>query len=387
MGLREDALLYHKGGKIELGLKRVLKTRADLTLAYPPGVAEVSREIAAHPDAAYEYTSKWNSVAIITDGTRVLGLGDVGPRAALPVMEGKAMLLKHFGGVDAYPLCLGVKKEEEIIEVAKAVAPTFGGMLLEDIESPKCFDVETKLKRMLDIPVFHDDQHGTAIVALAALSNALKVVGKRKQGLRVVVSGAGAAGIAVAKLLLEYGIRDLTVLDSKGAICSARDDLEHYKREFSLVLPHMICGNLAQVIAGADVFIGASVAGSLMKEDVAKMQDKAVVFALANPMPEISMEEALAGGAAVYGSGRSDLPNQINNVLAFPGVFRGALDVRASAIDEDMKLAAAMAIAACVPDSELAAGKIVPDPLDMKTARNVAAAVAKKARENNLARI
>jgi len=387
MGLREDALAYHRKGKIGLGVRARLKDRHDLTLAYTPGVAEVSREIAQDKGAAYDYTWKWNAVAIISDGSRVLGLGNIGPEAALPVMEGKAMLLKKFGGVDAIPLCIAAKKEEEIIAFAEAVAPTFGGILLEDIESPKCFDVETKLKRMLEIPVFHDDQHGTAIVALAGLINALKIVEKKKSYVRVVVNGAGAAGIAIAKLLLEYGVKDITVLDSKGTICNARDDLEQYKREFSSVLPHMVCGRLENVINGADVFIGASVQGALKREWVLKMAEAAVVFALSNPVPEITMQDAKAGGAAVYGSGRSDLPNQINNVLAFPGVFRGALDVRARAIDEGMKLAAAEAIAACVGEGELGSGKVVPDPLEKGVAKRVAQAVAKSARERGLARI
>jgi malate dehydrogenase (oxaloacetate-decarboxylating) len=387
MGLREDALSYHRKGKIGLEIRTKLESRADLTLAYTPGVAEVSREIARNKEAVYDYTWKWNSVAIISDGTRVLGLGDVGPEAALPVMEGKAMLLKRFGGVDAIPLCIGTKNEEEIIAFAKAVSPTFGGILLEDIESPKCFDVETKLKRMLDIPVFHDDQHGTAIVALAGLINALKIAEKKKNHVKVVVNGAGAAGIAIAKLLIEYGVKDITVLDSKGAICNARDDLEQYKREFSLVLPHMVCGRLENVINGADVFIGASAAGALRRDWTLNMAEGAIVFALSNPVPEITLEQARAGGAAVYGSGRSDAPNQINNVLAFPGVFRGALDVRARAIDEGMKLAAAGAIAGCVGEKEIAGGKIVPDPLDPLVAKRVAEAVSKKARENGLARI
>ncbi len=387
MGLREDALSYHRGGKVGLALKKGLEGRADLTLAYTPGVAEVSREIASNPGSAYEYTNKWNSVAIISDGSRVLGLGNVGPLAALPVMEGKAMLLKRFGGVDAIPLCISAKKEGEIVAFGKAVAPSFGGILLEDIESPKCFEVETKLKRALGMPVFHDDQHGTAIVALAALINSLRAVGKGKGEVRVVVNGAGAAGIAIAKLLIEYGVREITVLDSKGAICSARDDLEHYKREFSLVLPHMVCGKLEGVISGADVFIGASVAGALRREHVRKMAARPIVFALANPIPEISGEEARRGGAVIYGSGRSDSANQINNLLAFPGVFRGALDVRARAIDEGMKLAAAQAIAESVSEGEIAKGAVVPSPLSEGVHKNVARAVAKKARESGLAMV
>jgi malate dehydrogenase (oxaloacetate-decarboxylating) len=387
--MTEDAIEYHRKakGKIELKLRVSVDDIKSLSLAYTPGVAKVSEAIGKNPELSFEYTRRWNSIAIVSDGTRVLGLGNVGPEAAMPVMEGKALLFKRFGGVDAYPICVSEKDKDALVRLVAALEPTFGGINLEDIETPKCFEVETELRARMKIPVLHDDQHGTAVAVLAGMINALKVAGKKKQDVKVVVNGAGAAGIAIAKLLIKYGVREIVVLDSKGAICKNRSRLEAYKQEFSSLHPNMQCGTLSEVIKGADVLVSASVPGAVKKEHVASMQKNAIVFALCNPTPEISREDALAAGAMVYGSGRSDLPNQINNAIAFPGIFRGALDVRASTINEEMKIAAAEAIAGTVPESEMDADKVVPLPFDLRLAPRVAGAVAEAAVKSGIAKI
>ncbi len=387
MGLREEALALHSArkGKIEVTSKVKLENGHDLSLAYTPGVAEPCKDIHTDGEKAYEYTSKGNLVAVLTDGSRVLGLGNIGAHASIPVMEGKAVLFKTFGGVDAFPICLDTHDIEEIIKCAKAVAPVFGGINLEDIENPKCFEVEDRLKEELDIPVFHDDQHGTAIVALAALINALKVVGKKIESAKIVVNGAGAAGSAIAKILVNAGAKNLILLDSKGAIYEGREELDKYKEELAhRTNPLKAKGGLAEIIAGADVFIGVSKPNILKEEMVRSMAKKPVVFALCNPVPEIDPNLAKKAGAAVVGTGRSDYQNQINNVLAFPGVFRGALDVRASRINEHMKVAAAHAIAATI--SSPTPEKVVPDVFNKSVALNVALAVAKTAIETKVAK-
>ncbi|MEM4390197.1 MAG: NADP-dependent malic enzyme [Candidatus Micrarchaeia archaeon] len=388
MGLNEEALELHKKyrGKIEIRSKITGIDRRLLALAYTPGVAEPCRRIAQHRELVYEYTNKWNFVAVVTDGTRVLGLGDIGPEAGLPVMEGKAMLFKAFGGVDAFPICLATKDPEEIITTVKHIAPVFGGINLEDITAPKCFYIEERLRRELDIPVFHDDQHGTAIVALAGLLNALRVVGKRKEEVRVVVNGAGAAGIAVAKLLLKEGFTDITLCDRKGALYDGRSDMNEAKKEIARATnKQKRSGTLKEILPGADVFIGLSAPGVINVEDVRKMADDAIVFAMANPIPEILPEEAKRGGARVVATGRSDFPNQVNNVLAFPGVFRGALDVRARQINEEMKVAAAYGIASLVKQPE--EDHILPDAFDKGICPEVASRVAEAAVKSGVARL
>lgn len=383
----ESCLLHEKHkGKIEIKSKVSLRNKRDLALAYTPGVAEPCRRIAKNPDDVYRYTSKGNSVAVVTDGSRVLGLGNIKAKAAMPVMEGKAVLFKEFGGVDAYPVCLGTQDPEEIIDTVKRIAPNYGGINLEDIESPKCFEVEERLKSELDIPVFHDDQHGTAIVALAGLINSLKVVGKKIEDVKVVVNGAGAAGCAITKLLVDAGVKDCTVLDSKGALYKGGRPDDPYKEELASITNYgMEKGSLEEVIGGADVFIGASAPNVLTKKMVKKMAKDPIVFALANPEPEINPDVAYAAGARVVATGRSDYKNQVNNVLAFPGVFRGALDARASEINEYMKVAAAYAIADCV--SKPTAGKVVPSPFNRKVAKKVAEAVYKAAVESGVSRL
>ena len=357
------------GGMITTGLKVDLKTIDDLATYYTPGIAQPCREIAENKERSKELTIRKNTVAVISDGTAVLGLGNIGPEAALPVMEGKAMLFKQFGGVDAFPIVLNTQNTEEIIETIKRIAPTFGGINLEDISAPRCFEIEERLKEELDIPVFHDDQHGTAIVVLAALTNALKVVGKKLPDVRIVLSGSGAAGVAIAKLLKVAGAKHLELADSKGMVCCARDNLNTQKQE----LCSLNCGSLADGIKGADVFIGVSKAGIVSEDMVRSMNKNAIIFALANPIPEIMPDLAKAAGAAVVATGRSDFPNQINNVLVFPGLFRGLLDKKISKVTDDIKLNAAMTLARLVPSP--VPDKVIPLPLDETVAPAIAASV------------
>jgi malate dehydrogenase (oxaloacetate-decarboxylating) len=373
----------HRGGKLEVVPRSPLRDHRDLSLAYTPGVAEVSRAIALDPALADVYTARANTVAIVTDGTAVLGLGDIGPAAALPVMEGKAVLFKHFGGVDAVPVCLATTDVEEIVETVARMAPTFGGVNLEDISAPRCFEVERLLQERLAIPVFHDDQHGTAIVALAALLNAARVVDRPLAGLRVAVSGAGAAGVAVTAILQRAGVRDIVVCDSRGVIHPGRRDLLPHKRDLAVATnPRGVTGSLADALVGADVFIGVS-GGTVSEPAIAAMADRSIVFALANPDPEVDPRVARRH-AAVVATGRSDHPNQINNVLAFPGVFRGALDARAARVTEGMKLAAASALAAVL--ERPTADEIVPSAFDPRVVPAVAAAVSAAARREGVAR-
>jgi malate dehydrogenase (oxaloacetate-decarboxylating) len=380
----DSAFQLHVGGKLETRSTVPLRNREDLSLAYTPGVARVCSAIAARPELVHELTWKSNVVAVVTDGTAVLGLGDIGPQAALPVMEGKAVLFKAFGGIDAVPICLDTRDVDEIVETVVRIAPGFGGINLEDISAPRCFEIENRLKELLDIPVFHDDQHGTAIVVLAALRNAARVTGRTLGDLRAVVSGAGAAGVAVTTILLEAGIGDITVSDSKGVVHLGRDDLSDVKRVLADATNDVgLTGSLAESLTGADVFIGVS-GGVVNEAAVAAMAPDSIVFALANPNPEIHPDVALRH-ARVVATGRSDFPNQINNVLAFPGVFRGALAVRARSITEGMKLAAAEALAAVVAD-ELTETSVVPSPFDPRVAPAVSAAVAAAARREGVAR-
>ncbi|MGE5572288.1 MAG: NAD(P)-dependent malic enzyme [Bacteroidota bacterium] len=391
MDLKEQALELHSThrGKVEVTSKVPLKNRQDLSLAYTPGVAEPCRVIARNPDAVYEYTAKGNLVAVVSDGTAVLGLGNIGAKAALPVMEGKAVLFKAFAGVDAFPICIDSQDPDVIVEVTSNLSPTFGGINLEDIAAPNCFYIERRLKERLDIPVFHDDQHGTAVVVFAGLTNALKVVGKRLQDVRIVMNGAGAAGIAVCKLLLAAGVGEVTMCDRRGVIYAGRPDgMNAAKEEIAaLTNPRGSKGSLADAVAGADVFIGVSSAGVLSREMVRRMNDRSIIFALANPDPEILPDDAKAAGAAVVATGRSDYPNQINNVLGFPGIFRGALDVRATDVNEAMKVAAAEAIAGLIEGRDLRADYVIPAPLDPRVAPAVAAAVARAAMESGVARV
>ena len=375
-------------GKIEIRGKVAVKTRDDLSTAYTPGVAEPCRRIAADPAAAWEYTAKGNMVAVVTDGSAVLGLGDIGPLAALPVMEGKALLFKEFGGVDAVPVCLDVHTPEEIVAAVKAIAPAFGGINLEDIAAPKCFEIEQALERELEIPVFHDDQHGTAIVVAAALKNALKVAGKTLEGSRIVLNGPGAAGTAITNMLLALGARDITVCDRRGAIYAGREGLTPHKADLAArTNPRRLSGALPEALRGADVFIGVSSGNLLRGEDLRAMAERSVVFAMANPTPEVPYEEAVAAGVCVIGTGRSDYPNQINNVLAFPGVFRGALSVRARDINTAMKAAAVDALASLAESDGLSPQHIIPDAFDSRAAEAVSAAVAAAARESGAARL
>lgn len=388
--IREEALHIHRvnRGKLESKSKVPVKNAYDLSLAYSPGVAEPCKEIFDNVENVYDYTMKGNMVAVVSDGTAVLGLGNIGPEAALPVMEGKAVLFKSFAGVDAFPICLKTTDIDKIVETVKLLEPTFGGVNLEDIAAPNCFVIEERLKKETNIPVFHDDQHGTAIVTLAGLINALKLTGKTMKEIKVVANGAGAAGIAIIKLMHRMGVRDIIMCDSKGAIYEGRTyGMNAVKAEVAkFTNPDKKEGSLADVIKGTDVFIGVSVAGALTKEMVESMNENPTIFAMANPDPEIMPEEAKAAGAKVIGTGRSDFPNQVNNVLAFPGIFRGALDVRATHINEEMKVAAALAIAELVTDEELADDYVIPAPFDPRVAPNVAAAVAKVAMETGVAR-
>jgi malate dehydrogenase (oxaloacetate-decarboxylating) len=382
----DRTFLIHLGGKIEVVSRVPLKTRDDLSMAYTPGVARVSRAIAQDPEKVWNLTIKRNTVAVVSDGTAVLGLGDIGPAGAAPVMEGKAVLFKEFGGVDAFPICLDTKDEDEIVTIVQGIAPIFGGINLEDIAAPRCFAIERRLRETLDIPVFHDDQHGTAIVVLAALVNALRVVGKALEDVIVVVTGVGAAGVAVSKILRAAGVRDIVGCDREGVIYRGRAGLSESKLEFAdLTNPRGLRGTADEALQGADVFIGLSQPGAVSPEAVRRMADGAIVFAMANPTPEV-LPEQIEDEVAVIATGRSDYPNQINNVLAFPGVFRGALDVRAREINEEMKVAAAHAIAGTIAEGELSPDYIVPSVFNRAVAPAVAAAVAEAAEGTGVAR-
>ena len=390
MDKKEFALQKHAewAGKIEVIARCPVTNKDELSVAYTPGVAEPCLEIEKDVDLSYKYTRRHNLVAVITDGTAVLGLGDIGPEAGMPVMEGKCALFKTFGDVDAFPLCIRSKDVDEIVNTVKLLAGSFGGVNLEDISAPRCFEIERKLKEVCDIPIFHDDQHGTAVVVLAAMINALKVVKKDIKDIKVVTSGAGAAGIAIIKLLVSMGLKNVVMCDRTGAIYEGREGLNSEKVEMAKITNrNMEKGSLADVIKGADVFIGVSAPGTVTTEMVKTMAPNAILFPMANPVPEITPDEAKAGGAAVIGTGRSDYPNQINNVLAFPGIFRGALDVRARDINDEMKVAAAYAIASLVSDEELSPEYIIPKAFDPRVGKTVAAAVAEAARKSGVNRI
>lgn len=390
MTIAEDSLKMHeeKRGKIEVISRVPVKTKEDLSLAYTPGVAQPCLEIQKDINKSYELTRRWNMCAVITDGSAVLGLGDIGPEAGMPVMEGKCVLFKEFGDVDAFPICVKTQDVDEFVNTVYLISGSFGGINLEDISAPRCFEIEEKLKAKCDIPIFHDDQHGTAVITLAGIMNALKVVGKSKEDVRIVVSGAGAAATAITKLLLNYGIKDITMCDRQGAIYDGRDGLNPAKEAMAKITnPAKRQGKLADVLAGADIFIGVSAPGLLTTEMVATMAKDAIVFACANPTPEIFPDDAKKGGARIVSTGRSDYPNQINNVLAFPGIFRGAFDVRASEINEEMKIAAANAIAGLISDDELNEDYIIPAAFDPRVGKAVAAAVAEAARKTGVARV
>ena len=390
MNYAEESLKLHGEwkGKIEVVSRVPVKDKEDLSLAYTPGVAQPCLEIQKDVNKSYELTRRHNMCAVITDGSAVLGLGDIGPEAGMPVMEGKCVLFKSFGDVDAFPLCVRTKDVDEFVRTVSLIAGSFGGINLEDIAAPRCFEIERKLKECTDIPIFHDDQHGTAVITLAGLTNALKVVGKKKEEVKVVTSGAGAAAIAIVKLLLSAGFRHVTMCDRKGAIYQGRDGLNWIKEEMAQVTNlEKKAGSLADMLVGADVFIGVSAPGMVTMEMVKTMNKDAIVFACANPTPEIFPEDAKAGGAAVVSTGRSDFPNQINNVLAFPGIFRGTFDVRASDINEEMKMAAAKALAGLISDEELNADYIIPYAFDPRVGPAVAKAVAQAAIDSGVARI
>ncbi|WHE08500.1 NAD-dependent malic enzyme [Thermoanaerobacterium thermosaccharolyticum] len=390
MDLREEALKLHKDnqGKISILSKVPVNDSKDLSLAYTPGVAEPCKEIHKNPDMIYDYTNKGNFVAVVTDGSAVLGLGDIGAMAGMPVMEGKAVLFKEFGGIDAFPICIGTKDVDKIVETVINISPTFGGINLEDISAPRCFEIEERLKKALKIPVFHDDQHGTAVVVFAGLINALKIVNKNLKSIKVVINGAGAAGIAIAKLLISAGVGDVILCDRKGIIHEGRQDKDSSKISIAKVTnKYKLKGTLREALIGADVFIGVSAPNVVTKDMVKSMSDDAIVFALANPIPEIYPDEAKEGGARVIGTGRSDFPNQINNVLAFPGIFRGALEVRATEINEEMKIQAAYAIASLVSDEELKEDYIIPKAFDKRVAKTVAVNVAKAAMDTKVANL
>ncbi len=390
MSLAKDSLILHriKQGKISVESKVSIKSKKDLCLAYTPGVAEPCKAIAANPDEVYTYTAKGNMVAVVTDGSAVLGLGNIGPEAALPVMEGKAVLFKEFAGVDAFPICLNTQDVDEIVAAVECLEPAFGGINLEDIAAPRCFEIEKRLKNTLSIPIFHDDQHGTAIVVLAAVINALKAADKDLSEADILINGDGAAGTAIASLLLSIGVGDVVVCGKEGALCRKTKGLNPAQKALSEMTNQKGKeGSLSKVISGSDVFIGVSAPGVLTKKMVKAMSDKPVVLAMANPEPEIWPEEAKEGGAYVVGTGRSDFPNQVNNVLAFPGVFRGALDVRAARINEEMKIAAAYAIAELIEEKKLTPEYIIPDVFDDKVASSVAFSVAKAAKDSKVARL
>jgi len=384
------AIQKHKewGGKIEMISRAPIENRADMAVAYTPGVAAPCLEIEKDENLVYEYTRKGNLVAVITDGTAVLGLGDIGPSAAMPVMEGKCALFKKFADIDAFPICVDSKDVDVIVETVKNISKSFGGINLEDISAPRCFEIEKRLIEECDIPVFHDDQHGTAIIAAAGLLNAVKLTGKKMGQLRIVINGAGAAGTSIAKLLLTMGFGDIIMCDRAGAIWDGRPENNSAKQEMAAITNRgMLKGSLADAVKGADVFMGVSAAGALSQDMVRSMAKDPIIFAMANPTPEIMPDEAIAAGAAVVGTGRSDFPNQVNNALCFPGVFRGALDVRASKITEEMKVAAAYALAAVISEEELSAEYILPDPCDPAVVKAVAKAVADEAVKSGLSRI
>ena len=390
MDKKEFALNQHEkwNGKIEVISRAKIETPEDLAVAYTPGVAEPCLKIAKDADLSYKYTRRGNLVAVVTDGTAVLGLGDIGPEAGMPGMEGKCALFKEFGDVDAFPLCIRSKDVDEIVNTVALLAGSFGGINLEDISAPRCFEIERKLKERCDIPVFHDDQHGTAVVTAAALLNALKFTGRKIEDIKVVMSGAGAAGSAIIKLLIELGLKNVIMCDRKGAIYEGREGLNEEKAKMAAITNReKQAGSLADVLKGADVFIGVSAPGTVTEEMVKTMAKDPILFPMANPVPEIMPDLAMKAGAAVVGTGRSDFPNQINNVLAFPGIFRGALDVRAKDINDPMNAAAAHAIANLIDESELRADYIIPDPFDPRVKEAVSAAVAKVARETGAARI
>ncbi|HHU84389.1 MAG TPA: NAD-dependent malic enzyme [Clostridiales bacterium] len=390
MDYRKESLRLHAEwkGKIEVVSRAAVDSKEALSLAYTPGVAEPCLAIQEDINKSYELTRRWNTVAVVTDGTAVLGLGDIGPEAGMPVMEGKCVLFKEFGGVDAIPLCIRSKDVDEIVNVVTLLAGSFGGINLEDIAAPRCFEIEKKLKESCDIPIFHDDQHGTAVITLAGVINALKIVGKNIEDVKIVTSGAGAAGIAIIKLLMSMGLKNVILTDRKGAIYKGREGLNPIKAEMAEIT-NQACekGTLADVIKGADVFIGVSAPGTLTQDMVRSMAKDPIIFACANPVPEIFPDEAKAAGAAVVSTGRSDFPNQVNNVLAFPGIFRGTLDVRASDINDEMKIAAAYALAGLVSDEELNAEYILPAAFDKRVKDVVAKAVAQAARDSGVARI
>ncbi len=390
MDYRKESLKLHYKwkGKIEVVATTPVKNKDDLSLAYTPGVAEPCLEIQKDINKSYELTRRWNMVAVVTDGTAVLGLGDIGPEAGMPVMEGKCVLFKEFGDVDAFPLCVKSKEVDDIVETVYQISGSFGGINLEDIAAPRCFEIEKKLKELCDIPIFHDDQHGTAVVTAAAMINAMKLTGRDLKDQECVVSGAGAAGVAVTKLLMSMGLRNVILCDSKGAIYEGREGLNPFKQEMAKISNReMKKGSLEDVIAGSDVFIGVSAPGIVSEDMVKSMNPDPIIFAMSNPTPEIMPDLAIKAGASVVGTGRSDFANQINNVLAFPGIFRGTFDVRASDINDEMKIAAAYAIAGLVSDEELNAEYVIPAPFDPRVGDAVAEAVAQAARESGVARI
>ena len=390
MNYAEESLKMHYDlkGTIEIASRSSVDSKEALSLAYTPGVAQPCLEIQKDPQKSFELTRRWNTVAVVTDGTAVLGLGDIGPEAGMPVMEGKCVLFKAFGDVDAFPLCIRSKDVDEIVKTISLLAGSFGGINLEDISAPRCFEIEDKLKKCCDIPIFHDDQHGTAVITLAGLLNALKVVGKRLSEVKIVTSGAGAAGIAIIKLLMSMGLKNVIMTDRKGAIYEGREGMNDIKKEMAKITNlNRETGELSEVIQGADVFIGVSAPKTLTADMVRTMAEDPIIFACANPTPEIFPEEAKAAGAAVVSTGRSDYPNQVNNVLCFPALFRGALDVRASEINDEMKVAAAYAIADLVRPEELNAEYILPQPFDPRIKDAVASAVAEAARKTGVARI
>ena len=386
---KESMKLHEKlGGKLEVVSRVPVKDDVALSLAYTPGVAEPCLEIQKDPEKSYELTRRWNTVAVVTDGSAVLGLGDIGPEAGMPVMEGKCVLFKEFGDVDAIPLCVDSHDVDEIVNTVALISGSFGGVNLEDISAPRCFEIEKKLKERCDIPIFHDDQHGTAVITLAALINALKVVGKHIEDIKIVTSGAGAAGTAIVKLLISMGLKNVVMCDRKGAIYEGRDGLNAAKKEIAAITNHnKETGSLEEVIKGADVFIGVSAPGLVTEDMVKSMAKDPVIFACANPTPEIFPDKAKEAGAAVVATGRSDFPNQVNNVMAFPGIFRGTLDVRASEINDEMKIAAAYAIAGLISDEELNADYILPKPFDPRLKDAVAKATAEAARRSGVARV
>ena len=390
MDYAKEALRMHREwrGKLDIVPKMSIKNKDDLSIAYTPGVAQPCLEIKKDVNLSYELTGRWNTVAVITDGTAVLGLGDIGPEAGMPVMEGKCVLFKEFGGVDAIPLCVRSKEVDKIMDTVALLAGSFGGVNLEDISSPRCFEIEKRLKEICDIPIFHDDQHGTAVVTLAALINALKLVGKDIKNIKAVVSGAGAAGVAIVRLLMSMGLQNVIMCDSKGIIYKGRDRLNEITTQMAEVTnKELVKGTLADAMKGADVFIGVSAPGIVTEDMVRSMAENPILLPMANPVPEIMPELALKAGAAVVGTGRSDFPNQINNVLAFPAIFRGALDVRASDINDEMKTAAALALAGLISDEELSPEYIIPKPFDPRVREAVATAVMEAARKSGVARI